>query len=96
MPQHTDKAKAPLKLIDIKAMLDQGIRGATPNSLAFFLGSQLPTPASLGIDPRRIAFNDVSPQLRDQRQRQAAGQPNNPFSLFGAINNLNRIANTPK
>lgn len=89
---------APLKYIDIQNMLGNGVRGAQnalPPSLAFMLGSQIPPAASTGIDPRRLPFNDVSPQLRDQRQLSLANPPQqNPFSVFGAIDQLNRNSNT--
>lgn len=92
MPQN-----APLKYIDIKQGAGDMLRGMTPDSLAFFLGSQIPAAEGTGIDPRRLPFNDVSPQLRDQRQRLAGQVPqNNPFSLAGAMEQLQRQANTPK
>lgn len=86
----------PLKYMDLKNMLMQGVRGVTPNSLAFMLPSQIP-PVPQNMDPRRIPFNDVSPQLRDQRQLSLANpSQHNPFSAFGAVANVRNNANTPK
>jgi len=89
--------QAPTKFIDIKDKVGEALRGMTPDSLAFFLGSQIPSAQGTGIDPRRLPFNDVSPQLRDQRQQSLANpQQQNPFSIFGAINALNANANARK
>jgi len=91
MPQN-----APLKYVDIKDQIGSGVRSMTPDSLAFFLGSQIPG-TQPGIDPRRLPFADVSPQLRDQRQRLMGQVPqNNPFSLAEAMKHLQVQANTPK
>lgn len=95
--------EAPLKLTDIQQMLGnmgRGVQNALPPSLAFFMGSQVdggPRMNPNAIDPRRLPFSDVSPQLRDQRQHSLAnpGQ-HNPFSVFGAIDTLNRQTNTQK
>jgi hypothetical protein len=92
MPQGT--AQVPLKYTDIKDAIGGGIRSMTPDSLAFLLGSQIPAASTTGIDPRRLPFNDVSPQLRDQRQFSLANPPqNNPFSVLGAAGQLQRNAN---
>lgn len=89
--------QAPLKLIDIQAMLGNGMRAMTPNSLAFMAPSGIPGAETTGIDPRRLPFSDISPQLRDQRQHSLANPPqNNAFSIFGAIDALNRQANTQR
>jgi hypothetical protein len=93
MPSHY--AQAPTKLIDIQ----QRAREMTPESLAFYMGlsPQIPPAESTGIDPRRLPFNDISPQLRDQRQRQFQNpQQNTPFSLAGLINQLHAQTNTPR
>jgi|COG998Drversion2_1049125.scaffolds.fasta_scaffold1841988_1 hypothetical protein len=92
MPQGT--AQAPLKYTDIKDAIGSGIRSITPASLAFMLGSQIPAASTTGIDPRRLPFNNISPQLRDQRQYSLANPTqNNPFSVFGAAGQLQRNAN---
>lgn len=88
--------KAPMKYIDIKDAAMGGLRQMAPGSLAFFLGSGIP-PVPADFDRRRLPFSDVSPLLRDQRQRQSLAVPqNNPFSIFGAVDMLNRNANTFK
>jgi hypothetical protein len=87
-------AQAPLKFIDMKAKAGELMRSMTPDSLAFLLSSQIPPAESAAIDPRRIAFNDISSLLRDQRQHSLANPPqNNPFSIFGAAGQLQRNAN---
>lgn len=95
MPQHY--AKAPTKFIDIKDTVGKGLRAITPDSLAFLLASQIPPAESTGIDPRRLQFSDISPQLRDQRQQSLANPAqNNAFSVFGAYDALNRNVRTPR
>lgn len=91
---------APLKYIDIQQGLGnmkRGVQNRLPPSLAFFLGSQIPGAVQTGIDPRRLPFADMSPQLRDQRQYSLANPPqNNPFGVFGAADLLRQNANTAK
>jgi hypothetical protein len=91
-------AEAPTKFIDIKDKARNAARAITPDSLAYYLGFQdIPPAQGTGIDPRRLPFNDIPLLLRDQRQASLANPPqNNPFSIFGAIDNLNRVTNTPK
>lgn len=89
----------PLKLTHIQDMLNSRLQQMTPSSLAFMLAPEtrgIPeVPA--GFDPRRLPFNDIPMQLRDQRQYSLANPPqNNPFSAFGAVDNLNRMTNTLK
>lgn len=84
---------APLKYIDIQNILGNAMRrganAVTPSSLAFMIPSGIPGAETTGIDPRRLPFADVSPQLRDQRQFSLANPPQqNAFSLQGAIDNL--------
>lgn len=90
----------PLKYLDIKNAMTGAantVQNALPPSLAFLMGSQIPGAVQTGIDPRRLPFADVSPQLRDQRQHSLANPPqSNPFSIFGAIDALQRQANTSK
>lgn len=95
-PRPTNALAAPLKYTDIKKMLRRQVDNLTPEALEFFLGSQIP-PTQPGIDPRQIPFNDVSPELRDQRQRQFLnpGQ-NTPFSIAGGAARVRQNANTPK
>ena len=91
---------APLKYIDIQNALSGAantVQNALPPSLAFLMGSQIPGAVQTGIDPRRLPFADVSPQLRDQRQYSLANPAqNNPFSIFGAVDQLRQNANTAK
>jgi len=104
-----NSAQAPLKLIDIQSMLSNGYRAGAnmlPPSLAFLANGGNPSgipqaqtdPNQPGfVNPRHLPFNDIPPQLRDQRQQLAAQVPqSNPFSLAGAMEQLQAQANTPR